>query len=210
MSVYHFKGVGLVGRSHSGPTPHEMKTGGNYELTRRYGKEFGGCAAASKYLRRVFHPLEPARDYPMSGPVTGWLKDFLPLDSDSELGKRHILLSKSPRLLEGINLSEKHPFDAVVRGGISYTLSRETLSAAVELPALNTGVGFTPPGRQPYFKVAAALGVAPDLLWQGEGYGLHRSYERYQPVRADSEWTTTVEGTKAMTLPLQLPYNPTR
>lgn len=206
--MYHLKGVGLVGRLNSGPTPEAMKKDDNYELPRRYGKEFGGCSRTSKYLRRTFRPLEPARDYPMSGPVTGWLQAFLPHDSDSELGKRHIQLSKAPRLLEGINLSEKHPFDAVVRGGISYDLSRSMLSAVVELPALKMGVSFTPTGRQPYFKLVAALGVAPDLLWLGDAYGFHRAYERYQPVRTDSEWVTTAEGSEAMTLQVQLPYTP--
>ena len=208
LTFYPLPGVGTIGRQYWGPTAEEIGTKPSYDLTRRNNKEHGGCSTASKYLRRTFHPLEPARDYAMSGPVTGWLKDFLPLDSESEFGKRHVLLSKAPRLLEGINLSEKHPFDAVVRGGISYVLDRDTLSAAVELPALKAGVSFTPTGQQPYFRMVAALGVAPDLLWQGDAYGFHRAYESMYPVVAESGWTPTAEGAGAMTLQLQLPYTP--
>lgn len=200
MSVYNLKGVGLVGRTGSDPTPEEMKTADQYELTRRYGKEFGGCSRASKYLRRNFRPLEPARDHHMSSEVTEWLQAYLPYDSVGKLGQRHIQLSASPRLLEGINLSVKHPFDTVVRGGLSYTLSRETLSATVDLPALQAGVSFAPTGKQPYFKVVAALGVAPDLLWQGEVYGFHRDYEQLYAAVAESAWVPTAEGSAAMSL----------
>jgi hypothetical protein len=208
MTVYHLRGVGLVGRENSGPSAHDVLTKNSFDLTRRYSKEHGACSMASKYLRRTFHPLAPVRDYAMSGPVTGWLKDLLPYDTDSELGQRHVLLSRAPRLLEGINLSKRHPFDTVVRGGISYELLRETLHAAVSLPSLEAGISFTPPGKQPYFKVVAALGVAPDLLWQGDAYGFHRAYESFQPLSAESPWTPTAEGSEAMTLQLQLTYTP--
>lgn len=208
MSVYYLRGVGLVGRTGSGPTPEEMKTAGHYELPRRHGKEFGGCSRASKYLRRNFRALEPARDHNLSSEVTEWLQAYLPYDGVSPLGQRHIQLSKAPRLLEGINLSEKHPFDSVVRGGLTYELSREELAARIDLPALLPGVTFLPTGKQPYFRVMATLGVAPDLLWQGEGYSFHRAYEGFRPAVAESAWTPTAEGSEAMSLQLQVPYAP--
>lgn len=208
MSIYHLRGVGLVARSHSGPTAKDIKTGESHDITRRNNSEHGACSTASKYLRRTFHPLEPARDYGMSGPVTGWLKDYLPQDTDSEFGHRHVLLSKDPRLLEGINLSEKHPFDSVVRGGLSYTLSRGDLSASVQLPALRVGINLTPTGKQPYFKVVAALGVAPDVLWSAGGYSFDRAYESLHPAVVESAWVPTAEGLEATTLSLQLPYTP--
>jgi hypothetical protein len=208
LSVYELKGVGTVARSHSGPKGHDVKTKPSFDLTRRNYSEHGACSTASKYLRRTLHPLEAARDYPMSGPVTGWLKDFLPQDTESEFGKRHILLSKAPRLLEGINLSRKYPFDSVIRGGISYELDRDTLRAAVQLPALKVGVSFTPAGNQPYFKVVAALGVAPDLLFGEEGYSFARDYEGFRPITSETGWIPTAEGAEAVSLHLQLPYAP--
>lgn len=208
MSVYYLRGVGLVGRTGSGPTPEEMKTADHYELPRRHGKEFGGCSRASKYLRRNFRALEPARDHNLSSEVTEWLQAYLPYDGVSPLGQRHIQLSKAPRLLEGINLSEKYPFDTVVRGGLTYTLSREELAARIDLPALLPGVTFLPTGKQPYFRVVATLGVAPDLLWQGEDYGFHRAYEQLYALEAGSAWTPATEGLEATSWTLQLPYTP--
>ena len=208
MSVYYLKGVGLVGRTGSGPTPEEMKTADHYELPRRHGKEFGGCSRASKYLRRNFRALAPARDHNLSSEVTEWLQAYLPYDEVSPLGQRHIQLSKAPRLLEGINLSVQHPFDTVVRGGLTYELNREALAARISLPALLPGVTFLPTGKQPYFRVVATLGVSPDLLWQGKGYGFHRAYEQLYTLEAESAWTPTAEGSAAMTLQLQLPYTP--
>jgi hypothetical protein len=144
----------------------------------------------------------------MPGPVTGWMTDFLPLDQENELGKRYILLSRNPRLLEGINLSERYPFDSVIRGGISCALNRETLGATVEMPALTPGVNFSPSGNQPYFKVATALGVTPDVRWTANGYSFDHAYEQFFPQVEESEWTPTAEGSLALTLELQLPYSP--
>lgn len=78
----------------------------------------------------------------------------------------------------------------------------------MELPALRAGVTFTPTGKQPYFKVVASLGVAPDILWQGGRYTFHYDYQQSFPQTAVSAWTLTAEGSEAMTLQLQLPYTP--
>lgn len=208
MSVFEVKGVGTIARQGWGPSAEAIATGDQYDITRRNNREFKACSKASKYLRRTFRPLEPARDHRLSNEVTGWMYDFLPQDTESAFGHRHVLLSKAPRLLEGINLSERHPFDSVVRGGVSGELSRIDLSATVQLPPLQVGVNFTPTGKQPYFKVVAALGVAPNLLWDGGRYGCHHDYEGFHPVAAESTWTPTAEGTEALTLQLQLPYVP--
>jgi hypothetical protein len=209
LSIYSMRGVKeQVARQPFGPSAHDIQTKPAYDITRRLNQEFKGCSLASRYLRRNFHPLEPVRDYPMSGPITGWMRDFLPLDTESKFGRRHILLSRNPRLLEGINLSGRYPFDSVVRGGITWELSRESFQARIDLPALQPGINFSPMGKQPYFKVAATLGLAPDVLWTGQGYSFDRAYEQFHPVVAESEWTPTAEGAEAMTLELQLPYTP--
>ena len=209
LSIYSMRGVkGQVARQPFGPSAHDIQTKPNYHITRRLNQEFKGCSLASRWLRRNFHPLEPARDYALSGPVTGWMTDFLPLDTVSEFGRRHILLSRNPRLLEGINLSKRHPFDSVVRGGITGALSRESLSARVDLPALKPGVNFSPPGKHPYFKVVATLGPAPDVLWMPNGYTLHRAYGQLFPRVAESGWIPTAAGSEALALELQLPYAP--
>jgi hypothetical protein len=208
ISVYELKGVGTVGRQGWGPSAKAIATKPEYDITRRNNQEFKACSKASKYFRRTLHPLEWARDHRLSHKVTSRMYDFLPLDGESEFGKRQVFLSSSPRLLEGINLSERYPFDTVVRGGLSYELYRQTLSASIDLPALKAGVSFIPTGKQPYFKVVAALGVAPDLLWQGEGYGFDPSYEGFRPVQVENDWTPTAKGSDAESLQLQLPYTP--
>lgn len=187
------------------PLAHDIQTKPAYNITRRPNREFRGCSLASRYLRRNFHPLEPARDYALSGLVTGWMTDFLFVDTESEFGRRHILLSRNPRLLEGINLSGRFPFDSVVRDGITYELSREALHARVGLQA---GVNFSPAGKHPYFKVAATLGIAPDVLWTEHGYSFHRAYEQFHPVVAESEWRPTAGDSVPLSLELQLPYTP--
>jgi hypothetical protein len=208
LSVYSMRGAkDQVARQPYGPSAKDIATKDCYNITRRNNSEHSGCSKASKWLRRNFHPLEPIRGYPMSGPVTGWLKPYLTLDTESAFGRRHICLSKQPRLLEGINLSERYPFDAVVRGGIAHHLNRETLSAHIELPALLPGTSFSP-SHHPYFRVAATLGLAPDVFWSPQGYSFDREYEQCFPQVAQSVWLATKAGSEALTLELQLPYPP--
>lgn len=208
LSVYNLRGVGQVARQPWGPSAHDIETKPSYSVTRRNTSEHGGCSRASKYLRRNFHPLEPVRDHCLSGAVTGWLKAFLELDTESEYGKRHILLSRHPRLLEGLNLSERHAFDASVRGGLAYELRRDTRTATIRVPELLPGMNFTPTGRQPYFRVVATLGAAPDLFWTPAGYSLAPAYEQLFPAVARGEWLPTAQGSEAFTLELQLPTAP--
>lgn len=94
----------------------------------------------------------------------------------------------------------------MVHGGLSCHLSCETLAATLELAPLRADVSFTPVGRQPYFKVVASLGVAPDVLWQEDHYGFAAPYYDFRPVAVHTEWAPTATGTDAMTLQLQFPH----
>jgi hypothetical protein len=209
LSVYTMRGVdGPVARQPYGPSAKDIATKDCYSVTRRNNSEFRGQTAASQWLRCNFQPLEPIRDYTMSGPVTGFLKSFLALDTESEFGRRNIYLSKAPRLLQGINLSQQYPFDSIIRGGVDYTISREQLSASIEMPALQPGVSFIPPGQQPYFCVAATLGTAPDMFWTPYGYCPPSGYERLFPAVAQSGWFAAAKGSQALSLELSLPSTP--
>ena len=209
LSVYPLRGVDdFVARQPYGPSAKDIATKDCYALTRRNCFEFRGQTAASKWLRRNFQPLEPIRDHPMSGPVTGFLKSFLALDTESTFGKRHLYLSRDPRLLEGLNLSGRYPFDAAVRGGVAYTLSRENLNATVSIPSLQPQINFTPPGGQPYFRAVATLGLAPDVFWTPQGYLPAQGYEQLFPAIVQSEWYPTAKGSQAHTLELSLPTAP--
>jgi hypothetical protein len=209
LSVYSMRGVkDLVARQPYGPSAKDIQTKDCYALTRRNNSEFRGQTAASKWLRRNFQPLEPIRDYPMSGPVTGFLKCFLALDTERAFGKRNVYLSRAPRLLEGINMSQRYSFDAVVRGGLAYTLSREELTASITTPLLQPRINFIPPDKQPYFRVVATLGLAPDVFWTPYGYIPSAGYERLIPAVAQSEWNPTAKGAEAITLELGLSHTP--
>jgi hypothetical protein len=209
MSVYTMRGVeDYVARQPYGPSAKDIATKDCYAVTRRNNSEFRGQAAASQWLRRNFRALEPVRDYPMSGPVTGLLKSFLACDTENEFGRRNIYLSQAPRLLEGINLSRRYPFDASLRGGLHYTLNKEELTATVTVPPLKQRLNFNPPGKHPYFRVGATLGLAPDLFWSPLGYAPQEGLEPIFPTVAHSEWFPMAAGSKVLTLDLQLPYTP--
>jgi hypothetical protein len=209
LSVYSIRGVkDQVARQPYGPSAKDITTKDCYAVTRCINSEFRGQTAASKMLRRNFQPLAPVRDHPMSGPVTSLLKSFLALDTESAFGKRNIYLSRGSRLLQGINLSQQYSFDAALRGGVEYTISRKNLSAIVSIPALQPRINFTPPGMQPYFRLVATLGLAPDVFWTPDEYILAVGYEQLFPAVAQSEWNPTAVGSDAQTLELRLPTAP--
>lgn len=209
ISVYSMRGIPeKVARKSWGPSREDIETKPSYDITRRNDSEHGGCSKASKWLRRNFRPLEPVRDHTLSGPVTGWMKSFLDLDTDSELGRRQILITRNPRLLEGINLSKRFAFDSVVRGGIDYRMNRETLSAVLRMPALLPGLNLALPDKNPYYRVVATLGAAPDVFWTPLGYAPQGDYSGFSPGVAESDWFPSASRSDPFTLELTLPYTP--
>jgi hypothetical protein len=104
----------IIIRSKGGPSKKMIKSHPSFELTRKNNKEFGGRSTASKWIRRVLHPLKPPSDYNISGPLNSTLKPIQQMDTVSELGKRNIGLSKNPCLPEGFQLNRRNPFESVL------------------------------------------------------------------------------------------------
>ena len=85
----------VIIRSKGGPSKKMIKSHPSFDLTRKNNKEFGGRSTASKWIRRVLHPLKPLSDYNISAPLNSALKSIQEMDIVvSGLGKRNIGLSK--------------------------------------------------------------------------------------------------------------------
>src|SRR5262245_62742876 len=54
--------------------------------------------------------------------------------------KRDFAFSKNPQLLNGFNLNRGVLFDSIIRNPVHGIISRDTLSATVEVPALLPGL----------------------------------------------------------------------
>jgi len=202
VSAYRMRGVEkVILRSKGGPTKSQIKSHKHFRVTRLNNSEFGGRSRASKLIRRMLWPLQSVSDYNLAGPLTALVKAIQTMDSINALGKRSILLSQNGQPLEGFNLNKKTSLDAIIRNPLSCSLSRETLTARVEIPALLPGINFFVPGNHPFYSITAVIGVVPDLFYSKNGYATsQKDYDNLYSYSVSSEWFATLEGSKANTL----------
>src|SRR5262245_47359014 len=103
LSFYKMRGSDkIIVRKKGGPTRKQVKKSPKFENTRRNNKEFGGRSTATAYIKDVLWPLLFLADYNIVGPINALLKPIQEMDKTSVSGKRNILISKNPRLLEGL------------------------------------------------------------------------------------------------------------
>ena len=166
LSFYKIRGSDeLIVRRKGGPTKEQIEKGANFVNTRRNNKEFGGRSKAAYNLMRVLRPFKSIGDYNLAGPLNAMLKQVQVLDTESGWGQRHVLLSKNPGLLQGLNLNKRTGFDSIITSPVTYTLSKELLRASVNIPALKPGINFNIPNNYPWYQLIISVGIADDVLF---------------------------------------------
>lgn len=198
----------VILRTKGGASKEKIKNSPSFEKTRRINKEFGGRSTTCKWIRRALNPLLPLTDYNIAGTLNGLLVPVQKLDTESPLGRRNVCLSKQPGLLSGFSLNELFPFDSMIRNPLVFTLSRDTLSAAVEIPALLPGINFLAPGKHPLYSFVAALGVIPDVVFDGVKYNAPAAYDTLNAKAVASAWYPVLNGSPALHLEVSLPTHP--
>jgi hypothetical protein len=208
ITAYRMRGIDqIIVRKKGGPDKEKIKTSSQYDVTRRNNAEFSGRSAGSRWIMRMMQQQKPLADYNISGPINALLKPIQELDLTGEYGKRNVQLSKNHRLLEGFSLNRKTPLESVVRSSLSYSLSRDTLSAQIEIPELIPGINFHAPQRHAMYSIVAVLGVVPDLFYsEGNRYlPSSRDYDQLQTEVVETEWLPVQKGSSATSL--QLTYD---
>ena len=207
LTAYKMKGVDrMILRMKGGPSKKTIKTSPKFALVRRNNAEFGGRARATRFIMMGMHPLKALADYNIAGPLNALMKPIQVLDKQNTLGKRHVLLSQNPRLLEGFSLNRQNPFDAMLRASLTYTMSRETLSATLDLPAMIPGINLFLSQRYPLYSVVAVLSVIPDVYYHENGY--KTLLPDYNSTYVMSPWYPVLKGSPANTLELSLTNTP--
>lgn len=169
LSAYKMRGSDkIILRKKGGPSKNQIKHSPRFDLTRRNNKEFSGRATAAAQIKRILHPMLFLADYNIIGPLNALLKPIQKMDTLSEWGKRNILLTKHPRLLEGFTLNRKYLFDSIVRTPVSGTIQKQ--QAIIDLPALLPGINFMVPGNYNWYQFIAVAGLIPDLYCTEYGY----------------------------------------
>lgn len=217
VTAYRMRGTDkIILRRKGGATKKRIKNDPKFDLTRRNNAEFAGRSAASKYVMKMLQPVKALADYNIAGPLNALMKPIQELDTTSDLGKRYVMLSKNGGIIEGFSLNRQALFESVVRAPVTGRITRETLSAEVEIPALIPGINFKPRGTSqrrgqeyPLYSFRVVLGMVPDLFFTKDGYQpSHSEYTRYVAKLTDSPWFKSLEGSEATALALKLDVVP--
>jgi hypothetical protein len=208
--AYHLSGVdGIVVRRKGGVSGHVVKTAPQYETARKNGSEFGGRSNASGWIMRMMHPVKELADGKIGGVLNAFLIPVQELDTESEFGKRHVMLTRNRDLLQGFSLNKESPFSSVVRPIPPYSISRDELSATVRVPELIPQINFFPSMAAPLFSIVAVLGVVPDVFYSSTGYQpSHSEYGHLAPVMSESPWHPCTERSAPFELSLQFTSTP--
>jgi hypothetical protein len=195
-------------RTKGGPTKEQIESDDAFERTRCNISEFSGRSRTGKWVKQALMPLKLLADHNLGASLNPILKPIQEADTVSAHGKRHVELSKNPGLLEGFEVNRRVHLDSVVRNPVTCTISKESLSAQVEIGALLPGNNFLPQVALPFYRLVAALGPAPDIFFHAQGYRAVEGFEFTNPQSAYSDWFHTPSGSPAQTLALSLPQPP--
>jgi len=206
LTAYKMRGIDkTILRTKGGATKEKIKTHPNFRVTRLQNAEFGGRSALSKRIREMLWPQPALADFNISGPINALIKPIQLLDKENPLGKRNIIISENPHLLEGFNLNRRAPIDSIIRSPLLGLVFRDTKSARLKIHELVPGINFFVPGKYPFFSITAVLGIVPDLFFSEAGYKpSSKAYDDLGPLESSTEWHSVMEGAEATELDLQL------
>ena len=205
LSAYKMRGSDkIILRKKGGPSKKQIKHSPNFDLTRRNNKEFGGRAKAAQHIKRILFPLLFIADYNITGPLNALLQPIQQMDTHNEWGKRDILLTKNPRLLEGFTLNRRYFFESIVRTPVSCTIHKQKQQAIIDLPHLLPGINFIAPGNYPFYRFIAVMGLVPDLFCTEHGY-LPKGERDYSFDYIETDWLPVNTPAPAVTLTIEGP-----
>lgn len=206
LSAYRMVGCDhIVIRGRGGPSGEQIKHSPKFVRTRENNAEFGGRSRLAGCIAKGLSVHKPVIDYNYTGALNKLACQIQELDADSARGQRHLALSKRPQALAGFPLNRKQSLDTLIQGSINHTLSRNTASAQLTLPALRYDENFFPNTSLPLFQVVVSLAAVPDVLFQGDGYRAVTSQVNNLCDVVASPWYPVLQGAPAGTFELALP-----
>jgi len=210
VSAYKMRGVDhIILRRKGGASKRKIKTHPDFVRTRENNSEFGGRATAVKWVRQALSVQKAVADYNIAGTLNGVLQPAQQLDDKGRRGKRAVLLSRNPQLLQGFSLNRKAPFDSIIRNPPLWSLLRDTRSARIDIPELLPGINFFAPDKHPMFRITAVLGIVPDVFYTSIKYKpSSNSYRDNDVVIVDTDWRAVRKNAPATTLEMTHPTLP--
>ncbi|MEI7677387.1 MAG: hypothetical protein WCJ03_11450 [Bacteroidales bacterium] len=155
----------VIARTKGGASKEKIKSSPKFEGLRLQQKEWKGCTAFASVLRYAFGGLHRLADYNLTPVLNGFAKNLQKTDVVNPVGKRSVCLSALRYTLENFNFNRTYPFTSVLRVMVQSAINRETGSATVNVPRINTETDVLNVQRLPYFRLIVVLGVVADLVY---------------------------------------------
>ena len=159
----------VIARTKGGANKDKIKTSPKFEGFRLQQNEWKGCTGFASMLRYSFGGLHRLADYNLTPALNAFAKNLQKTDESVETGKRGVYLSKYRYTLDGFNFNRNYPFNTVFRVSVVGDINRETMSATVKVPRINTDIDVLNVLRLPYFRLIVSLGAISDVHWDDEG-----------------------------------------
>lgn len=194
-------------RTKGGPSKRMIKTSPAFEKVRCNNEEWKGCTQMASAIREAFRALKGVEDYPVIGSLNAMAKQIQSFDTGNNHGRRALYLSQYKELLAGFSLSRKQVLENVLRVPITALIHRETGSAGINIPAINTGMYLYNYRSLPYFRIIVSFSSVCDICFSEEK-------KQYAPASPDfprfqeafvTEWLPTSGTAPALAQTLQMP-----
>ena len=207
VSMYTLQGHDqIIMRTKGGPNNYQIKTKPQFEQVRRNNAEWKGCTRMGRQIRGAFRVMNSLEDYPVSGALNAICKQIQKMDTESEHGKRALLLSKNKEMLLGFSFSRKQVLESVLRVPIESVIDRATGKAQITITAVNTALYLYNFQKLPYFRIKACLSGVRDMQFHGyeNRFGALNYYVREKGI-FESVWLPTSGTQPAMQILLEYP-----
>jgi hypothetical protein len=155
----------VIMRTKGGASGDKIKRLPQYEGLRLQQKEWSGCTKLASGVRYAFGGLHRLADYNLNSVLNGLANKMQKADATAEKGQRPVRLSLFRQALDGFNFNRNYPFNSVLRVSTSHELLRESLSASVTMPRINTDIDLLNIQRLPFFRIIVTLGTASDMIY---------------------------------------------
>jgi hypothetical protein len=209
VSMYTLQGHDqVIIRTKGGPNKYQIKTKPQFEKVRRNNSEWKGCTKMGSQIRCSFLVMNSLEDYPVTGALNAICKQIQKMDTESEHGKRAVLLSKHKEMLLGFSFSRKQVLESVLRVPIESNIDRLTGIVQITIPAVNTDLYLYNFRKLPYYRIKACLSGVCDMHIDEYGRDFeHAPYNYCDREKGifESEWLPTTGTQPPMQLNLEYP-----
>ena len=158
----------VIMRTKAGPSKQRMAKGPEFEKLRTHQQEWGACVQFARAVKNAVGANSRLADFNVSPVWTGMGKNLMKLDKVGVVGERRLYLTNYRQALDGFSLNRNYPLNSVLRVLPATEINRETLSATVRFPRINTDTDILNIQRLPYFRLIVSLGCVSDLQYNAQ------------------------------------------